>query len=185
MAKRLDQILVVDVESTCWEGEPPPGQESEIVEIGICPIDVASHSLLEKTSILVRPERSTVSQFCTALTSLTQAQVDSGISFPEACSILRKRCLSRERTWCSYGDYDRLQFERQCRSWNITYPFGPTHLNVKNLFALIHGLPREVGMDKALALSSLALEGTHHRAADDAWNIARILLEIMRGFRRR
>ncbi len=30
MARKLDQILVVDVEATCWEGQPPPGQESEI-----------------------------------------------------------------------------------------------------------------------------------------------------------
>ncbi len=63
MAKRLDQILVVDVESTCWEGEPPPGQESEIVEIGICPIDMASRNLLEKISILVRPQHSTISEY--------------------------------------------------------------------------------------------------------------------------
>lgn len=30
MARRLGRILVADVESTCWEGEPPPGQMSEI-----------------------------------------------------------------------------------------------------------------------------------------------------------
>jgi inhibitor of KinA sporulation pathway (predicted exonuclease) len=44
MARRLDQILVVDVESTCWEGEPPDGQEPEIIEIGLCVRAVASSS---------------------------------------------------------------------------------------------------------------------------------------------
>lgn len=29
MARKLDQILVIDVEATCWEGNPPPGQTSE------------------------------------------------------------------------------------------------------------------------------------------------------------
>jgi hypothetical protein len=26
MARKLDYILVIDVEATCWQGEPPPGQ---------------------------------------------------------------------------------------------------------------------------------------------------------------
>jgi len=63
MAKKLDQILVIDVEATCWETEPPEDQESEIIEIGICPLDVAAGDRLEKQSILVKPEKSTVSAF--------------------------------------------------------------------------------------------------------------------------
>jgi len=34
----LDQVLVIDIEATCWEGPPPEGLESEIIEIGICPL---------------------------------------------------------------------------------------------------------------------------------------------------
>ena len=43
MAKRLDQILVIDVESTCWAGAQPEGQVSEIIEIGVCPVDSGVH----------------------------------------------------------------------------------------------------------------------------------------------
>lgn len=179
MAKKIDQIIVIDVESTCWETKPPAGQESEIIEIGICPVDVASGSKLEKQSILVRPERSTVSKFCTQLTTLTQEQVEKGITFQEACSILKKKYLSKDRIWASYGDYDRLQFEGQCRARNINYPFGPGHINVKSLLAIIHALPREIGMSEALELLNLPLSGVHHRAGDDAWNIALILSELL------
>jgi inhibitor of KinA sporulation pathway (predicted exonuclease) len=93
VAKKLDQIIVVDIESTCWEAAIPAGQESEIIEIGVCTVDIASGRRLEKESILVKPERSKVSQFCTQLTTLTQAQVDQGIAFPEACSILKNKYL--------------------------------------------------------------------------------------------
>jgi inhibitor of KinA sporulation pathway (predicted exonuclease) len=179
LARKLDQILVVDIESTCWQNTPPPGQESEIIEIGICLFDVASAQRLEKDSILVKPDRSQVSEFCTQLTTLTQAQVDRGISFAAACSILKKKYLSKERVWTSYGDYDRRQFERQCESFQIGYPFGTTHLNVKSLFAIIHALPQEVGMDRALEFLNLPLEGTHHRGGDDAWNIAGILSKLL------
>ena len=61
MARKLDRILVVDVESTCWEGNPPPGQMSEIIEIGLCVVDVAALERVERRSILVRPACSTVS----------------------------------------------------------------------------------------------------------------------------
>jgi inhibitor of KinA sporulation pathway (predicted exonuclease) len=176
MSRRLlDLLLVIDVEATCWEGELPPGQENEIIEIGICTLDIATGERREKRSLLVKPERSQVSPFCTQLTTLTQEQVDQGISFVEACALLRDEYLSRERVWASYGDYDRAQFERQCRTRQIEYPFGSRHINVKTLFALAYGLPREVGMARALEVAGIPLEGTHHRGDDDAWNIAALV----------
>ncbi len=179
MAKLLDQILVVDIESTCWEGDIPPTEESEIIEIGICVLDLPSQKRIEKRSILVRPEYSKVSPFCTKLTTLTQEQVDSGVTFREACRILRKEYNSKKRTWASYGDYDRRKFERQCIDRKMGYPFGPTHINVKNLFALKYGFQREPGMAQALQEASLPLEGVHHRGGDDAWNIACLLQKIL------
>lgn len=180
MSRRLlDLLLVVDVEATCWEGETPVGQENEIIEIGICTLDVATGQRLEKRSLLVKPERSQVSPFCTQLTTLTQEQVDQGISFAEACAILQSDYLSRERVWASYGDYDRAQFERQCRVRQIEYPFGARHINIKTLFALYYGLSREVGMARALEIAGIPLEGTHHRGDDDAWNIAGLMSLLM------
>jgi len=179
MAKKLDRLLVVDIEATCWDGQIPPGQENEIIEIGICPLDIASGQPLEKHSILVKPTRSTVSEFCTQLTTLTPEQVDRGITFAEACSILKKKYRASERVWASYGDYDRKQFLKQCESFGVKYPFSPRHINVKTLLAIIHALPKEVGMSRALELLNLPLEGTHHRGADDAWNIAKILSHLI------
>jgi inhibitor of KinA sporulation pathway (predicted exonuclease) len=179
MARLLDAVVVIDLEATCWEGNPPRGEQPEIIEIGICTVSVASGERTARESILVRPLRSTVSAFCTRLTTLTQEQVESGILFADACERLKQEYLTRERAWASYGDYDRRQFERQCHDDHIAYPFGPGHLNVKTLFALVHALSREVGMDEALRLLDLPLEGTHHRAGDDAWNIGLILSRLL------
>jgi inhibitor of KinA sporulation pathway (predicted exonuclease) len=185
LARRLDRILVIDIESTCWEGPPPEGQDNEIIEIGLCPLDVTTGKRLEKRSILVRPERSTVSAHCTRLTTLTQEQVDKGISFAEACALLRRDYLTHDRPWASYGDYDRRQFERQCRDTGIEYPFGPTHFNIKSLFAVVHALPQEVDLPEALQRLQLPHEGTHHRGDDDAWNIAAILARLLLQWRDR
>lgn len=179
MATILDQIIVIDIEATCWEKTPPPGQKSEIIEIGICPLDIATGRRLAKESILVRPVLSEVSPFCTQLTTLTAAQVVQGMSFAEACTHLQKHYLSPERIWASYGDYDRQQFEKQCQLMNVAYPFNRRHINIKTLLSIIYGLPRELGMAEALKLLNLPLEGIHHRGDDDAWNIGGILSKLL------
>jgi inhibitor of KinA sporulation pathway (predicted exonuclease) len=179
VARQLDQVVVIDIEATCWESTPPAGQEPEVIEIGVCTLSVATRQRLDRLSNLVCPQRSTVSAYCTSLTTLTQQQVSTGRSFKEACAYLRKEFATKDRAWASWGDYDRRQFERQCQVEGIAYPFGPSYLNVKTLFALMHALPHEVGMDEALRTLHLPLEGTHHRAGDDAWNIALILATLL------
>jgi inhibitor of KinA sporulation pathway (predicted exonuclease) len=176
---KLDRVLVVDVEATCWDGTPPVGQTNEIIEIGVTVLDVGTAERVERHGILVRPEHSTVSPFCTGLTTLTQEQVDGGVSFAQACALLRKDFGARDRVWASYGDYDRKQFERQCAATGVGYPFGQRHVNVKTLFALTRALPREVGMAQALEIAGRPLDGTHHRGVDDAWNIAALLADLI------
>ncbi len=183
--RQLDQILVIDIEATCWDSGPPPGQESEIIEIGVCTLDVRSNERAGKESILVKPRKSTVSPYCTQLTTLTQAQVDKGISFEAACKSLLENYESKRRTWASYGNYDQRQFEQQCLGWKIAYPFGPTHINIKNLLAIMLNLPDEIELVGALDLLKLPLEGIHHSARDDAWNIAGILSFLISRLRER
>lgn len=179
VAKLLDRIVVVDVESTCWEGAPPAGQVSEIIEIGVATVDVSSLRRVERRSILVRPVRSEISEFCSRLTTLTPGHVAAAKSLADAVKVLRQEFKSQERLWASWGDYDRRQFERACKDAGVGYPFGIGHLNVKTLFAVAHGLDREVGMDAACQRSGIAMEGTHHRGADDAWNIAGLLCRLL------
>jgi inhibitor of KinA sporulation pathway (predicted exonuclease) len=179
LARKLDQIIIVDVEATCWPGSPPEGQESEIIEIGVCLLDVASGQPLEKRSILVKPERSKVSEFCTELTTLTPKEVNKGMTFEHACVILEQEYLAKRRIWASYGDYDHDLFQRQCERRQVKYPFSNSHINVKTLFAIMHALPYEVGMIRALEIMGLELEGTHHRGDDDAWNIANIFSKLL------
>jgi inhibitor of KinA sporulation pathway (predicted exonuclease) len=184
MAKKLDHVLVIDVESTCWDGPPPAGEVSEIIEIGVCPLELSTGRRLGKRSILVKPKRSHISAFCSQLTTLTPEQVNAGITFTEACELLRREYQSRDRVWASFGDYDRTMFQKQCEATGVPFPFGPRHLNVKTLFAVARGLPHEVGMAEVLGLMGVPLEGTHHRGDDDAWNIAGILAELVHKLRR-
>jgi inhibitor of KinA sporulation pathway (predicted exonuclease) len=180
---RDPSILVIDVEATCWPGAAPPGEQSEIIEIGVCVVDSATRVRGESESVLVRPQRSRVSPFCTELTTLTQELVDTGIPFEEACARLREQYASRERVWASYGAYDRKQFVAQCAAFGVEYPFGERHLNVKALLPVVLGWGVPVGMSRALKNLRLPLEGTHHRGHEEAWNIAAVLAELLKKLR--
>ncbi len=176
--KNLDKILVIDVEATCWEDRKPPDQSHEIIEIGIVTVDVTRLQRESKRSIIIKPQKSVVSAFCTQLTTLTQADVDHGTSLKEACAILRDEYQARDRVWASWGDYDREALMREWSQKGVDYPLG-FHLNAKTLYALAIGVTRERGMSNALRRLNLPLEGTHHRGADDAWNIAGILCHVL------
>ncbi|MDF0374610.1 MULTISPECIES: 3'-5' exonuclease [Streptomyces] len=176
-------LNVMDVEATCWDGRPPPGSVNEIIEIGLTVVDLSAGRRSSRHRVLVRPVRSAVSGFCTELTGLTQAEVDRGVTFAEACRILVEEFGAGERPWASWGDYDRRQFARQSRADGVAYPFGlpteRTHTNAKAVFAQSYGLRRKPGMDQALRIAGLPLEGRHHRGEDDAWNIAALVLDLV------
>ncbi|MBO1336465.1 3'-5' exonuclease [Streptomyces sp. VRA16 Mangrove soil] len=171
-------LNVVDVEATCWEGQPPPGAVSEIIEVGLTVVDLAAGVRVARRRIMVRPVRSRVGDFCTELTGITRAEADAGVDFAEACRTLREEYAARTRPWASWGDYDRKQFERQCQGAVGRCPFGRTHINAKAVFTGSHGLRKRPGMAQALRIAGLPLEGRHHRGEDDAWNIAALVLHL-------
>lgn len=181
MAKKLNKILVIDLEATCWDEESlqPEGEVQEIIEIGVSELDVKTGAILRNEGILIRPQFSKVSAFCTRLTTLTQEQVDAGMTYPEAIKYLEEKYNPRSLTWASYGDYDREQFRKNDALYKVQSPLGRTHINVKNLLALKKGLSREVGLTRGCELCGFQLSGVHHRGKDDANNIAKILWEVL------
>jgi inhibitor of KinA sporulation pathway (predicted exonuclease) len=175
---------VVDVESTCWKGSPPPGEVSEIIEVGIALVGTCRENrrgeVIDFGSYLVKPAHSVVSEFCTSLTGITQTMVDSlGEPFIDVCQDFMQRFKSHQRVWTSRGDYDRTMFESEVQRWYTTYPFSKTHINLKSLFALQRGFNKEVGMSEALSYEGLKLAGQHHRGGDDAKNIAKLVDRIL------
>lgn len=183
---KLDkQVLVIDCESSCWEPKntQPSDEIQEIIEIGIAVVDTKELKIVSTDSLIVKPQRSKISLFCTQLTTLTQFQVDQGMLLADAFQTLQTEFNSKERLFVSWGDFDRNLFTRNANDYGLTYPFGARHLNLKNCFALLHGLPSELSVGKALDYLEMSFVGTQHRGDDDAKNIARILIDTLEQFR--
>jgi inhibitor of KinA sporulation pathway (predicted exonuclease) len=190
----VNKLNVIDLEATCWDNNPPEGMTAEIIEIGIVVVDLQpeilegnKHSIPvieSKRSILVKPQHSTVSEFCTGLTTITQDMLDDeGIPYADALQILRSEYDSRNRVWASWGDYDRMQFMRNCDLYKLNTPFGRRHFSVKTMFGMFEALSREVGVEAALKHIGKEFEGTAHRGHDDAENIAKLYIHLIHNYR--
>lgn len=174
--KTTDKIIIIDLEATCWQSTVPQGQENEIIEIGLAVLDAETGEITKNQGILIKPQRSRVSPFCTELTTITQDLLHkNGVLFEEAINQLIDEYNPDLYTWASYGQYDLNMLKKQCKSFGIPYPMGNDHINVKVHFAEKFGLQKPTGMNGALHLLNIPLEGTHHRGIDDAKNIAKIL----------
>ncbi|NLY14466.1 MAG: exonuclease domain-containing protein [Gammaproteobacteria bacterium] len=174
----------IDLEATCWAdqidpaGEPQSVQSMEIIEVG-CALTTRQGELLDSCSFLVRPTRyPELSEFCQALTGITQDMVDSAPTFPDAIAALNSWLGQPADSfiWCSWGNYDRLHIVEQCQQEGVaadvmSYP----HLNLKRIWRRTTGQKRRNGLASALAYHQLDFEGRPHRGVDDARNMVRLL----------
>ena len=187
---QFGKMLVIDLECTCFrpdDSDKPTGwtvdTDQEIIEIGASMLDLVTLKILDTKSFLVRPD-GLMGNFCRELTTLTYDHVKDKQPLVGALGELKDWSKKfqfdlRAMTWGSWGDYDRIQFDRECARKGINYPFGRSHYNIKGIYSMLRGVSKGYGMEKALELLNMPLEGTHHRGVDDAANTAKILIKIL------
>ncbi|WNJ20207.1 3'-5' exonuclease [Pontibacter sp. G13] len=167
-------IIVFDLEATCWEGATP--NRSEIIEIGAVKFNPAGEKL-DEFDVLIRPQiHPELSAFCTELTTITQAMLEDAPSYPEAERAFRQWIGEGPSPYLllSWGAYDRKQLHSDAELHQLDSAWIDHHLNLKTAHCKLRNLKRPMGMKRALALEGLDLLGTHHRGIDDARNIGSI-----------
>jgi inhibitor of KinA sporulation pathway (predicted exonuclease) len=168
------RYVIVDLEATCWE-KGANLAHMEIIEIGAVLLPSSDGQPISEFACFVRPiVEPVLSDFCMRLTSIQQRDVDQAEYFYTVFPDFLAWIGAEEFTLCSWGNYDLNQFRTDCNRHGIRFPASfEQHLNLKKEFAAWKGVKR-CGMKTALAILNLPLEGQHHRAIDDARNIARI-----------
>jgi inhibitor of KinA sporulation pathway (predicted exonuclease) len=174
--------VIVDVEATCCEDESFPRLEMEIIEIGAVAVESVAGAVESEFQAFVRPVRNPVlTEFCRGLTGITQGQVDEAEEYPAVIKRFREWLAGvGDYDFCSWGFYDRNQFEQDSRFHSVDYPFSGVHRNLKLEFAEATGARKKLGVGGALRRLGLEFEGSPHRGIDDARNIARIYRELIR-----
>lgn len=183
--KSLRTINVVDFEATCWDNDDEKDdQPMEIIEFGIVQIrfndggwQLQRHVPL---SFYVKPRWSTVSGFCTSLTGIQPQHLRDAHHLPRVIKDVNKAGYALAKyPWASWGNYDAKQMLRDCARHGITYPFSGSHINVKDQHAFTTGKSRGIGLSNALKEMGMEFIGDPHKAYDDAFNVARVLVEIL------
>lgn len=178
---RQDRKLYVDWEMTCWENDPPSGEVPEIIEIGIAEVDVEKLVIVQSASYLVKNTLSTVSDYCTSLTGITQTMINKqGRPLSEVCHTLEKKFGTRNKAVCAWGS-DEEAIERDCIAKNIQEPpFSRAFFNIGLEFSLAAGLNKSIGLEDALIMLGEEIEPGHHRAGPDALAAAKIDIVTMK-----
>lgn len=179
-------ISVVDLEATCWDSSESRGaQISEIIEIGLVMLDTETGEVVKPVSMKVKPERSTISPFCMALTGLTQNDVTHAPNLRQACEILRKNYDSHRYVWSSYGEWDRYMIEQSVGLAGTKSPFSGIHTNAQALFTwtLPPDKRDDFSLQKAVEVAGIPWIGRAHSAVDDAHNAANLLWLVLRRLR--
>ena len=168
--------LVIDLEATCDDQKRIRTKEMETIEVGAVLVDGDTLEPIDEFQTFIKPVRHPVlTDFCTRLTTITQADVEHAPRFPEAMARARHFLAGRPALFCSWGIYDKHQLEQDAHHHKASLPFGKEHLNLKKRFSEVLGEETRYGMAGALRRVGLPLLGTQHRGIDDARNIARLL----------
>jgi len=187
--QHFEYIAVVDFEATC---ELNAGNHfpHEIIEFPIVLINVPKRTIVDKVQFYCRPTiKPTLSNFCTELTGITQAQVDVAPVFSDVLqqieNWLNDRDLylpsnKRKIAFATDGPWDFAKFLRmQCRFSSIGYPrWARKWINVRKEFSNFYSVKR-CGIGKMLQMLGLTFDGRSHSGLDDSINIARIALELI------
>ncbi len=170
-------LLIVDLEATCSSDNAIPPAKMETIEIGAVVVDAKQFHVVTEYQSFIRPVRNPVlTEFCTGLTGISQDMVGDAASFFDVFGTFEEWISQNaaESAFCSWGAYDRRQLEQDCAMHGRPYTMPP-HANLKELFSVRQASKKRFGMAKALELCGIELAGQHHRALDDAKNIAQLL----------
>ena len=177
---RKAPLIVFDLEATCWP-EGTSVERQETIEVGAVRVGPEGLPAGEFQRLVKPRDEPVLSGFCRDLTGIRQEEVDGAEPFPAVLDAFLSWGGPEPVRWASWSLYDLRQLKADCQRHNIQLPATvECHVDLRRQFADIQE-KEPVTMKRALELTGMTLEGSHHRGIDDARNIARLAAIIMRG----
>jgi len=183
MTLETGRALYLDLELTCWEGNPPDGMKPEIIQIGVVEADTRDLKITRKANYYVKPVRATVSPFCTELTGIAPADIKRhGRSYSEVLNSIEKKFGIKKPVF-TWGNDEDCMIEA---SWlaGCSEPYL-TFFDLGWLYKLERGLEKSVSLPDAMKAMDrdVGFLGRQHNALVDAENTAILHLWMLDGAR--
>lgn len=179
-------ILIIDLEKTCWQTkEEKLNNKSEIIQIGVVDLDFKTLNIKRKKSILIKTEKSVISEYCENLTGINDYLLKrEGINFEKAINILEKEWGIANKKLVFWGnDYNDL--ENSIKEKKLNNKLSKNFFNFANFYSHIYYMInqepfRNIGLRTALTHHSIDFIGNQHNAIYDALNTAILYKKIMK-----
>lgn len=149
-------LLIVDCKATIWEkpADQPAGQTEEIIAIDIALIDTTRNQISERDSFIVKPKKSTISDYCYRLFGVSPTQAQQGVPFEDVYRKLRIHYMSPDRIWGTWSLYDKWALDHHLKHSNLEPLFKLKHHDLQKLYATMTGSTEEyLTIQEALKLS--------------------------------
>ncbi|KAG0738565.1 hypothetical protein G6F57_003357 [Rhizopus arrhizus] len=131
----FDRLIVLHVEATCDENTTNPAavqvtkENSEIIELSFVVLDAHNLKVLHKKQIYVKPERTTLTPFCTEVTGIQWSSLENAGTLKGAIDELdqyiQQNIEEEKKSFCfvTHGGWVlRIQLPRESRDKNIELP---------------------------------------------------------------
>lgn len=173
------QYIILDLEATCSKDKE---MENEIIEIGAVKLNSELEEVSRFSEFISPIKTDKLTDFCKELTTIKQSDVDQANRFAIVLmEFLAWVADDGDTIYGSWGFYDKKQFEKDCKlhglstSWLKGNHISIKHQHYDNVLNRVGY--KALDMDKALKVSEIPLEGTHHRGIDDAVNTSKIFIK--------
>ena len=192
-------LIVLDFEATCWkdkQNQPSPG---EIIEFPAVLLDCSTGKVEDTFHQYVMPvETTTLSEFCTNLTGISQETVSQSDPLPAVMKLfsdwVKSVCAARDillnptteqpgklhATFLTWSDWDLgTQLLYECKRKSV---FRASHFNAWiDLRAVYRKYykSKPQGLNGALEERGMMFVGREHSGIDDARNTARLVFKMI------
>ncbi|KAJ8613830.1 hypothetical protein CTAYLR_004923 [Chrysophaeum taylorii] len=182
LAKKRRCLLVVDFECTC--DKQRKDWIHEIIEFPVLCVDVEALKTTEVFHRFVKPtERPTLTRFCTELTGISQATVDSAAPLDVVLEEFEtwRAGVTENYAFVADGPSDFRDFLlSECARKRIAPPLGADRwVDLGEHLRTFYGVTRGT-LQAKLERLGLEFEGRPHSGLDDARNIAAIAIKLAR-----
>ncbi len=174
--------VFVDFEMTCWRSiKEVELAQPEIIEIGAVKLD-NEYRVVDTFSLYIKPEYNPqITKTCTKITGITTETLEGAPSFKEAMPLFIDWLGTSDLKIYAWGRDDKQQLEQEYRIKGLyerlPHPFKKWR-DFQGIFMRIFDFNRRIGLTVVLEMLGIDFEGKQHRAVDDAFNSAKLLMLV-------
>lgn len=178
----MKNYIVFDLE---WNQSPEGKKDSveempfEIIEIGAVKLDEEFQFVDEFHCMICPQVYQKMHGMISDVTHITMEELKQGRFFPEAADDFFAWC-GKNAVFCTWGAMDLTELQRNLAYYFMENPFPKPLLfyDVQKLYGLFYRNGERLSLDGAVKELELTTDRPFHRAIDDSYYTARVLIQL-------